>query len=270
MYEVKDKVVLVTGGATGIGADIVRFFLNEGAKHVAILDIDVNTGKAFETEMNAKYGANRSKFIKCDVTTDDLNTAYEQVLKETGYIDVVVNNAGIMNDSPNVYLKMIAVNVTALITSSLKAYELMRRDRGGKGGTIINISSIVALMQFSSLSVYSGTKSAVQQFSNCLGKEPHYSRSGVRVLSICFGATDTALLTRTKFGGIDKETDEDFFAALSKLPVQSSESAARGLVEAYKQGESGSTWLVTTNRPAEDITNNVQKAYEILGQGVFS
>jgi short-subunit dehydrogenase len=55
------------------------------------------------------------------------------------------------------------------MTSSLKAYELMRKDRGGRGGTIVNMSSITALHSFHVVPVYSATRSAVLQFDMCLG-----------------------------------------------------------------------------------------------------
>lgn len=59
---------------------------------------------------------------------------------------------------------------TALISSTYKAIEMMREDNGGKGGTVINISSVAALIQFSPTAfVYAGTKSAVLYFSNCIG-----------------------------------------------------------------------------------------------------
>lgn len=64
--------------------------------------------------MNEKYGSDRAKFHKCDVTTNDLEVAYSAVIAEYKYIDVVVNCAGIMNDRPNVYLKEIAVNVVSI------------------------------------------------------------------------------------------------------------------------------------------------------------
>ncbi|KAG6452918.1 15-hydroxyprostaglandin dehydrogenase [NAD(+)]-like isoform X1 [Manduca sexta] len=270
MYEVKDKVVLVTGGAAGIGAGVVQAFLEENAKHVAALDVDVSNGQALEREMTAKYGPGKIKFYKCDVTTNDLEAAYESILNEYGYIDVVVNNAGIMNDRPNVYLKEITINVSALITSSLKAYNIMRKDHGGKGGAIINISSIVGLFQASLLPIYAATKSAVLQFSNCLGMEPHYSVSGVRVITLCFGCTDTTLFSLTKLGAFDKETDLLLENSLGVLPMQKPESAVKGLMDAYKTGASASTWLITSDKPAEDISENVKKAYSIMSQGVFS
>ncbi|CAH2086741.1 unnamed protein product [Euphydryas editha] len=165
-------------------------------------------------------------------------------------------------------LGIIFMSVTALITGSLKAYNWMRKDRDGKGGTIINISSIVALYQSPLMPVYSATKSAVLQFSNCLGKTEIFSRTDVRVITICFGVTDTNLI-RGRVECIDKELEEKLLVALQKFPTQSIDSAVQGLLTAFESGTSGSTWLITTNKPAEDITKNVDKAYEILRQGVF-
>ncbi|XP_047021018.1 15-hydroxyprostaglandin dehydrogenase [NAD(+)]-like isoform X1 [Helicoverpa zea] len=276
MFELRDRVFFVTGAAAGIGAGMVKAFLDEGAKHVAALDVDIANGKALEDELNTKYGDNKVRFHKCDVTTNELDAVYDNVVNDFGYIDVVINCAGIMNDRPNVYLKEIDINVTALIKSSFKAFDLMRKDQGGRGGTIINISSIVGLFQAHLLPVYTATKSAVLQFSNCLGMEPHSTRSGVRVLTLCFGCTDTSLFSANKMGAFDKETDELLFGSLGKLPIQTQvfkfriQSAVDGLIHAYKNGASASTWLVTSDRPAEDITGNVSKAYEIMSQGVFS
>ncbi|OWR47236.1 putative alcohol dehydrogenase [Danaus plexippus plexippus] len=267
MNDVRDLVVLVTGGSNGIGAGIVRTVLARGAKHVVILDINITQGQALEAELNSKYGINKVKFIKCDVASNELHAAFEEAVQLFGYLDVVINNAGIMNDSPQVYEKEITINFTAVITGSLKAFEIMRKDRNGKGGTIVNISSVVALIQSSLLPVYSATKSAVLQFSNCLGKIETYNRTGVRVVTVCFGATDTSLIV--KVGCIDKELEEMVPAAMEKMPLQGVDAAVSGLIHAFENGASGSTWLVTSGRPAEEITGNVTKAYEILSQGVY-
>lgn len=71
-------------------------------------------GKALESELNAKYGAGKAKFHQCDVTDDDqLFECFNVTASEQGYIDVVINNAGIMNDSKSCYKKMIQVNVVS-------------------------------------------------------------------------------------------------------------------------------------------------------------
>lgn len=83
-------------------------------QHVAILDIAVEAGKALEAELNATYGAGKAKFFKCDVTDDDqLFNGFNVTLSEQGYIDVVINNAGFMNDSKRLYKKEIELNVVS-------------------------------------------------------------------------------------------------------------------------------------------------------------
>lgn len=83
------------------------------SQHVAILDVDVTNGKELEEKINNKYGPGTTKFYKCDVTSQDLADVYDEIIKSYGYIDVVVNNAGIMNDSPRLYEKQIAINLVS-------------------------------------------------------------------------------------------------------------------------------------------------------------
>ncbi|VVC89714.1 unnamed protein product [Leptidea sinapis] len=264
-----DQVILVTGAASGIGAGLTRGFLDKGAKHVAVLDVNEKLGKELEQELNQKHGENKVKFHKCDVTTEELESAYDRTIEEFGYIDIVVNNAGVMNDSPDVYLKAININVAALIRSSIKAYNLMRKDRNGKGGTIVNISSVVALVQSHILPVYNAAKSAVLQFSGCLGAQPTYERTGVRVLTVCFGATETNLIQPAFTGAIDEVLALHMAHSLESMPKQNVDSAVSGFMTALANGHSASTWLVTSMRPAEEITDRIKKAYQIMGEGVF-
>ncbi|KAJ0180352.1 hypothetical protein K1T71_003756 [Dendrolimus kikuchii] len=269
IYEWKDKVVLITGAATGIGAEIVKIIVGEGTRYVAVLDIAEGPGIDLQNELNAKYGEDKVKFYKCDVTDEDLLLGYFDEIHAKYGLEVVINNAGIMNDSYKTYKKQIEINVTALVTGTLKAMDLMRKDKGGKGGTIINISSIVALHQSPLLPIYFATKSAVLQFSNCIGLDDFYSRTDVRVLTICYGATDTPLLDLKNLATFDEHLQSILPERLQVYPFQLKENAAQGLVDAFKVGESGSTWLSTTNRPVKDITTTVKKAYELLTNLVF-
>ncbi|CAH0406626.1 unnamed protein product [Chilo suppressalis] len=266
MNQVKGKVFLITGGAAGIGEGVVRALVEEGSKHIAILDVDEKGGKSLESDLVTNHGKGIVKFYKCDVTTDDLNAAFDNVVHNFGYIDGVINCAGIFNDSPNVYAKAIAVNVTALITSSLIAYELMRKDRAGKGGTIINISSMAALARLPFVPIYSASKSAVLHFGNSLGMEPTYSRTGVRVLTVCFGCTDTTILHSNKFGVFEPDQLKLLTEHLKGAYTQKLESAVCGMLEVFKKGESASTWLIDADKPAKDITSSVNEAYNILSR----
>ncbi|XP_045485027.1 15-hydroxyprostaglandin dehydrogenase [NAD(+)] isoform X5 [Pieris rapae] len=264
MYNLKDKIVFITGGATGIGAIAVKLFLEEGAKHVTITDVNLNAGKQLEKELETKFKG-RVKFVKCDVRNDEeLFDIYKKIIDDHGFIDVVINNAGIMNDSPDVYRTALNVNINALMTSTLKARELMRTDRSGRGGIIMNISSIAALMPNRFMPIYCAAKSAVLQFSICIGAQENYEKTGVKVMTMCYGATDTSLLSKEKIKAFDEELSDELWEFIKQFPLQSANSAATGLIDACKRGDSGSIWLVNDNKPAEDITPVVIKAYGLL------
>ncbi|CAH2086750.1 unnamed protein product [Euphydryas editha] len=265
MYDLKNKVVFITGGSAGIGAKIIERLLEENVKYVVNLDIAEEKGIELQNKLNEKYGANKVKYIKGDVTNEDhLKAAYDNILKEHGCLDVVINNAGIMNDGREKYKKEIEINVTALITNTIMAMDVMRKDEGGNGGVIMNMSSIAAFLQDSLFPIYMATKSAVLQFSSCVGLPDYYDRTGVRVLTMCFGATDTAILQRENFGNFDKEIEKIIMNRLSNTYYQKTESAARGVIDALKQGESGTTWLAIADKPVRNVTETVKKAYGIL------
>ncbi|CAK1556074.1 unnamed protein product [Leptosia nina] len=193
-YDLREKIVFITGGALGIGALSAKFFLDEGVKHVTVTDVNDSAGKKLESELNSKFKG-RMKFIKCDVTVDEeLFGVYNQIINEFGFIDVVINNAGIMNDS--IYKKAIEVNFLP--------------------------------------SNYEGT--------------------GVRVITMCYGATDTSLLSKDKLASFEREINEDLYNFVHSVPLQRADSAAKSLIEVCKQGESGSTWLSKNDLPVEDVT----------------
>ncbi|CAK1592970.1 unnamed protein product [Parnassius mnemosyne] len=268
VYDLNGKVVLITGGAEGIGAGVVRCLLEENVQHVAILDVAVDLGTALQNDLNNKYGKNKVKFFKCDVTNEDeLFGAFAATRDAHGYIDVVINNAAIMNDTQRCYKKEIEINFTALVTSTLKALELMRKDKDGKGGAIINMSSVAALEQSPMLPIYYGTKSAVLQFSCCLGLPDYYDRTGVRMITMCFGKTDTALLSEKKIATFDEVIEKNLQKYLGAFQGQKVESAARAVVQACKLGESGSVWFSGKDKPVKDVTDFVKEAYGIMTKG---
>ncbi|XP_038215314.1 15-hydroxyprostaglandin dehydrogenase [NAD(+)]-like [Zerene cesonia] len=266
MHNLNEKIIFVTGGANGIGKSIVQEFLKYGAK-VAFLDIDENSGIALEAELKSTFGDVQVMFIRGDVTIDDdLFGAYDKILKEYGTLDVLVNNAGIADESPSMYKKEIEINFTATVTSTLKALEIMREDLGGRGGTIINISSIVAVKLLSpDFFIYAATKTAVLHFSNCIGMIQYYQRTKVRVIAVCLGGTQSDLHENARMFDNTITMDEIIETYKNFGPSQTSAVAAKGIIESYINGESGSTWLVNSCK-ITDISANIREGYMVMGQ----
>ncbi|XP_032513676.2 15-hydroxyprostaglandin dehydrogenase [NAD(+)]-like [Danaus plexippus] len=263
MFSCQNKVAIVTGGASGIGANIVLEFLKENIKHVAIIDVDVDSGMRLQDSIDVKYGKGKATFYKCDVTNEvQLQEVFCNVIEKYESVDIVVNNAGVADDSPKMYKRTIEINFTALVATTIMALDHMRVDKGGKGGTIINISSITALdPSISAVHIYSSTKAAVIHFSTRLGMDPQYSHTNVRVLTVCFGATDTQIMK--KCAGFDYITDGKINEARDILKTQNllqcSSVAASFIVDIFQKGKSADVWLVQ-NGEVTDVTDTLKEA----------
>ncbi|XP_022122056.2 15-hydroxyprostaglandin dehydrogenase [NAD(+)]-like [Pieris rapae] len=246
--DVKGKIVLITGSADGLGLAMVDNFLKNDAKLAIMLDFNEKKGLESVAAMKAKYGKDRAVFYTCNVVTD-LEKIFEEVIK-LGYIDVVINNAGVL-DEKNIK-KTMNVNAIAVMEWTMKFFEYMRNDKGGNGGTIINISSIYGYRVTAHIPYYHGSKFAVIGFSKSIGHEYNYNRTGVRVVTFCPGLTKTNMANNPNVR--EEDTFDDFALELNTCyEWQSADDIGRGMVETFKQADTGSVWLVEGGRPAEKI-----------------
>ncbi|KPJ02346.1 PREDICTED: 15-hydroxyprostaglandin dehydrogenase [NAD(+)]-like [Papilio xuthus] len=261
-WDVKGKSVLITGGASGLGAAYVQGFLKAGIKQVAVLDIAEDAGKQFTADMNKTYPG-KVIFVKCDVGNEEcITAAFNEVVAKFKTVDIVFNNAGIMNDAPHIWRKMCDVNVQGLISFTYKAIKHMRTDDGGAGGTIINIASVAAITKGDLLPAYSATKTAVLQFSQCIAGNL-FEQAGIRILTLCPGPTDTPLLHNLKERGGDERAGEKLENVLtnSEVVTQSVDSAVKAMLKMYEDAENGSIWLTTDNKPVKNITPVIDDAF---------
>ncbi|XP_075979756.1 15-hydroxyprostaglandin dehydrogenase [NAD(+)]-like [Anticarsia gemmatalis] len=270
-WDAKDKTFIITGGASGLGAEYVKAFLGLGAKNVAILDIAEELGKAAAERLNKQYN-DKVVFIKCDMSKEeDISNAFDTVLQKFKKIDVIINNAGIMSDAPNLWRTACEVNWQGLISLTLKGIKYMRKDEGGAGGTIINISSTAALTQFPFLPVYNGSKMAVLHFSQCIAMDPFYERTNVRVLTMCPGATDTPLLHNLEARAYQPNLGQEFVDMVKDMSLvyQSVEAATAALVHMAEYGAPGTVWLTIDNKPAKDITPVISRVFKDLENAIM-
>lgn len=168
----KDRVVLITGGASGIGAAFVRAFAAQQAR-VAFLDIDAEVGKALVKEV-AGGGGSTPLFLPCDLLDiDALQAAMAKVRAELGDAAVLVNNAA--NDQRQVLAEVTPDQFDWMININLRhvffaAQAVVPQMQARGGGSIINMSSIAWMRGAPALPAYAAAKAAIVGFTNSLAR----------------------------------------------------------------------------------------------------
>lgn len=180
MGRVQDKVVIVTGGALGLGKASALLLAREGAK-VVVTDILTEEGEAVAREIRDNGG--EAMFLKHDVASEQ---AWDEVIQRTKdtfkRLDVVVNNAGIgiggtaEDTSFEDWQRVIKVNLDSVFLGTRRAIEAMKP---GGGGSIINLSSIEGLVGDPNLAAYNASKGGVRIFTKSAAL--HCAKAGYRI-----------------------------------------------------------------------------------------
>ncbi|KHN95528.1 3-oxoacyl-(acyl carrier protein) reductase [Metarhizium album ARSEF 1941] len=191
----RDKVVLMTGGAEGIGAAAVELFCRQGSQ-VVFLDIADDAAARLAERVGSLEGASKPTFWHCDVTDlDQLERCAQRVLARFGRVDVLVNNAGAAGSSSRVPTARVTrasfeldVNVNLRHQFFLTQHVAPAMQRQGSG-SIINLGSIMWRIAAPEAPVYTTCKAAVVGMTRTHAREfgPH----GVRVNSIMPGSIAT-------------------------------------------------------------------------------
>ena len=185
------KVALITGGARGMGASEARLFAREGAK-VTIGDILEAEGKQVEAEISEAGG--EASFVRLDVTrAQDWQGAIEATVARYGKLNVLVNNAGIVNrssleeTSEEIWDRILDVNAKGVFLGTKLVMPEMRR---AGGGSIINISSVSGMISLG-YPAYNASKGAVRIFTKNVAVE--HAKDSIRVNSIHPGSIWTPM-----------------------------------------------------------------------------
>ncbi|XP_059152905.1 15-hydroxyprostaglandin dehydrogenase [NAD(+)]-like [Physella acuta] len=179
----------VTGAAQGLGKAFSEALLHRGAR-VCLTDVQVNKGQQVESVLQKKYGQDKVFFLPCDVSSEEnLKSSFQKAVSKFGHVNLMVNNAGIVDESN--LKSVVNINLVGVIQGSLLAIEHMRKDKGGKGGKIINIASMAGLTGVYFSPFYSATKFGVVGFHLSWAGNPHNEKLGLQFGCLCpaFAAT---------------------------------------------------------------------------------
>lgn len=190
---VRDKVVVITGAASGIGLATAELFAEAGA-NVALLDINEEQGTKLADEMNAKGW--KAAFVTCDVTSSiACEVAASQIKKDFGKIDILFNNAGVIRRKTVVDHTEedwdLVLNVSLKGAFLLSKYIIPIMAENG-GGSIINTGSGWGLKGGDLAASYCAAKAGVVNLTKAMAID--HGKQNIRVNCVCPGDTDTPLL----------------------------------------------------------------------------
>lgn len=194
MHRLKNKVILVTGGASGIGETSCRLLAREGAK-VALLDMNTERGHKIVSEINCNGG--EASFWPMNATIEkEVQKAIEHVIDRWGKIHVLVNNIGIIGDNKPTHEitemewdKVMNVNVKSVLFCTKHTIPHLKKSGGG---SIINISSVHGLIGTPDYPANHASKAAVRLMTKT--DAILYAKDNIRVNSIHPGYIWTPLL----------------------------------------------------------------------------
>lgn len=210
--QLKNKVALITGAASGFGEAIAKTFAAEGAR-VAVVDLNENGARRVASEIG-----DSAISVRCDVSKgDDVAAAVKATTDAFGDLDIVVNNAGISHRNKPMldvdlaeFEKVYAVNVTSIFHMAHAAVPVLR----GRGGVIINVGSTAGLRPRPGLTWYNSSKGAVNLLTKSMAVE--LAPDGIRVNGICPVIGETALLET--FMGVP-DTPENRQKFIATIPL---------------------------------------------------
>lgn len=203
--DLKDKTVIVTGGAGGIGEAITRAFHAQGSR-VGFLDIDTGRGEALQAELGG-----HARFVACDLTDiAALKAAIAQVREAFGPIDVLVNNAA--HDERHATLEVTEAYWDGRMAVNLKhqffAAQAVLPDMQASGkGSIVNLGSTSWIIGQGGMAAYTACKSAVIGLTRSLARD--FGSFGVRVNAVAPGWIMTE---RQLELWVTPETEKDIYA----------------------------------------------------------
>lgn len=249
-FDLTGKNVVYVGGFSGIGFQTCRMIMKKKITNLVIcsrmenvemlqqLQTEVTTVKVHFVHMNIVDRAN-------------IEHAVKQIAGMVSSIDVLVNGVGVLADKD--VETTIDVNLTGLINTTLAFLPFMDKTINGRGGIVVNISSVYGLEPAPAFAVYSAAKHGVVGFTRSLGNEFYYRKTGIACICACPGLTTSELMTNLR----DKVTwghhSEELADVVEKAKKQTPEECAVNIIKAIEMMKNGGIFLCNLGQLKEVV-----------------
>ena len=205
MSEARSKVAIVTGGSSGIGLAISRELAKSGMDLVIMNDVNIDEGERAAEQLSRDFGV-RTMHVKGDVSNEqDVDTVFQKAIESFGRIDVLVNDAGVIDDAfidkmdSEKWRRVLEVNLTGTFYCTRAAMKFMKEQGSGR---ILNISSVSAEIGNIGQANYVASKGGVIALTRTAAREG--ARYGIIVNAIAPGFINTRMTSSIRADIVDK------------------------------------------------------------------
>ncbi|XP_074030171.1 15-hydroxyprostaglandin dehydrogenase [NAD(+)] [Leptinotarsa decemlineata] len=250
---IEDKVAVITGGASGIGFEIAKEFLKAGMSALTIIDNDKKKSEESLKILSDEFGEEKILLVEADVAdTDQMDAALRNAVLHYQTIDIIVNNAGILDDTK--WEQELRTNLRGCVIGTLLGMQYMAKSSSGEGGTIVNIGSIMSIIPSCGFPIYTMTQFGIAGFSKALGSSNLYERTNVKIFGYCPGITQTNMLKDVSNKTINTNFASEFQEEIENYKIQNPQSAAKGLLEILEEAKPGSIWIAENDEPPYEMS----------------
>nr|XP_022916014.1 15-hydroxyprostaglandin dehydrogenase [NAD(+)]-like isoform X1 [Onthophagus taurus] len=246
---VKGKVVLVSGGASGIGLACIKELLQNEVLGIALVDINEQRGISITEDLNNKYGQGKVIYIKANlINKNEYEDAFKKTVQCFKQLDIFFNNVGLFEEHD--YENCLKINLLGCIHGlKLAIDEYLPKYKSESTAIIINTSSVAGLMPFAGIEIYSTTKFALIGLTRNFGCDYHYKRTGVKVMALCPGATDTAIFNQLPTRMVYDDNLENLLKYT--VDMQKPEELAKCFIRVIEKEHNGSAWFINEGKEIE-------------------
>ncbi len=188
------KVAIITGSTSGIGLEIAKCYLQNGA-NVVVCGTNLQKLENVKKELSEKFNPNNFLIVKADITkTEDIKNLFKETINKFKHLDILVNNAGVAprssieETSDEEFLKVLNINLMGAFKCTREAISYMK----DAGGSIINTSSFVSLYGSPYQAAYSSSKAAINGLTKSNAKE--LGKYNIRVNAVAPGVVMTEMV----------------------------------------------------------------------------
>ncbi|ALC39656.1 Adhr [Drosophila busckii] len=238
MFDLRGKNVCYVADCGGIALETCKALMSKNIAKLAILH-SVENLQAIAKLQSIKHST-QIFFWNYDVTMEreEMKKYFDEVMVQMDYIDVLINGATLC-DEQNI-AATINTNLTGMMNTCATVLPYMDKKQGGKGGLILNVTSVIGLDPSPVFCAYSASKFGVIGFTRSLADPLYYTQNGVAVMALCCGPTkmfvNQDLKAFLSYG-------QSFADRLRSAPCQSTAICGKNIVQAIELGENGQIWI---------------------------